>query len=186
MAHELTHQWTGNLITCSWWDEIWINEAFADIGGYLGLRYAEPSWNWESEFNTYEMFTALRADALTTSRPIINKQNNDGFVVESPKQISSQFDNIAYAKGGTINRMVIQAMEERRWQDGMRAYLNENAYTATDGEIYFDYMQQSLDRNAPTDAAWDLPGDFNSTFDCWHRQMGYPLIHVKEDNGKLT
>ena len=185
IAHELTHQWTGNLITCSWWDEIWINEAFADIGGYLGLRYAEPTWNWESEMNTYEMFTALRADATTNSRPIINKQNNDGFVVESPGQISAQFDNIAYAKGGTVNRMVISNIEEKRWQSGMRSYLNENAYTNTDGQIYFSYMQQALDQNQEQNDLWQVPTNFNQTYDCWYRQMGYPLIRINEDNGVL-
>ena len=185
VAHELTHQWTGNLITCEWWDEIWINEAFADIGGYLGLRYAEPSWNWESEFTVHELYGALRADAMTNSRPLINKQNNGGAVVESPQQINRQFDGIAYAKGGSINRMVMGAMEERRWQAGMRDYLTKNAYTATNGEIYFDHMQTALDENKPLDPEWDLPFNFNQTFDAWHRQMGYPIITIEVDNGVL-
>jgi aminopeptidase N len=55
-AHELQHQWTGNLITCTWWDELWINEAFADYGGYLGLIWAEPTWNWKNEFIQNEWF----------------------------------------------------------------------------------------------------------------------------------
>ena len=145
------HQWTGNLITCSWWDEIWINEAFADIGGYFGLRYAEPEIIWENQMVFKELFTALRADASITSRPIINKQNNNDFVVESPSEISRQFDNIAYAKGGSINKMVIHAMEERRWQHGMRVYLKENQYENTDGEIYFAFMQMALDDLEATD-----------------------------------
>ena len=191
IAHELTHQWTGNLITCSWWDEIWINEAFADIGGYLGLRYAEPTWNWETEFTVHELYSALRADSTINSRPLINKQNNDGYVVESPAQINRQFDGIAYAKGGSINRMVIHAMEERRWRAGMIDYLNTNQYTNTDGEIYFSHMQAALKNNPVTDPEWDLPGErsdthFNETFDCWHRQMGFPIIMVNEDNGVLT
>ena len=145
ISHELTHQWTGNLITCSWWDELWINEAFADLGGYFGLRYAHPEIIWENQFVFKELFVSLRADALVTSRPIINKQNNNDFVVETPSDINRQFDNIAYAKGGSINKMVIHAMEERRWQYGMRIYLKENQYENTDGEIYFDFMQMALD-----------------------------------------
>ena len=77
-AHELAHQWTGNLVTCSWWDEIWINEGFADIGGYLGLRYAEPTWNWVNEFWNSQHMNGLRVDARPTTRPLINKQ---GFAV---------------------------------------------------------------------------------------------------------
>ena len=151
ISHELTHQWTGNLITCSWWDELWINEAFADLGGYFGLRYAHPEIIWENQFVFKELFVSLRADALVTSRPIINKQNNNDFVVETPSDINRQFDNIAYAKGGSINKMVIHAMEERRWQHGMRMYLNENQYENTDGEIYFVYMQRALDDLEATD-----------------------------------
>merc|ERR1711892_1149068 len=184
IGHELMHQWTGNLITCTWWDEIWINEAFADIGGYLGLRYAEPTWNWESEMTTYELYTGLRADATVNSRPIINKQNNDGFVVESPGQISAQFDNIAYAKGGSINKMVIHAIQEHRWQSGMRSYLNQNQYQNTDGEIYFQFMEEAL--NIAGKGNWDMPGGFNETFDCWYRQMGYPIVMVEEKSGVLT
>ena len=73
IAHELQHQWTGNLITCTWWDEIWINEAFADFGGYLGLRWAEPEWDWKAEFFIDEFTVGLRADHTITSRPLINK-----------------------------------------------------------------------------------------------------------------
>lgn len=50
IGHELTHQWTGNYVTCSWWDEIWINEAFANLGGYFGMRYSDPDWIWENIF----------------------------------------------------------------------------------------------------------------------------------------
>ena len=75
-------------VTCTWWDEIWINEAFADLGGYIGLRYSEPEWIWENEMVMYELFRGLRPDGTIESRPIINKQNNDGFVVETPADIS--------------------------------------------------------------------------------------------------
>ena len=192
IAHELMHQWTGNLVTCTWWDEIWINEAFADIGGYLGLRYAEPTWNWESEMTTYELFTALRADATTNSRPIINKQNNDGFVVETPAQISAQFDNIAYAKGGSINKMVIHAMQERRWQLGMQDFLVRNNRNNADGEKYFEAMDYAIFENEPNGTDWHLPFEdlpyyrFSKTFECWYKQMGYPIIRIHEDSGVLT
>ena len=61
-----------------------------------------------------------------TTRPLINKQNNDGFKVETPRQITLQFDQIAYAKGGSILRMMQHVMTEAVWVDGMRPYLNQN------------------------------------------------------------
>ena len=80
---------------------------------------------------------ALRADALSQSRPLINKQNNNDFVIETPLEVTLQFDTIAYSKGGAINKMLIHAMEEARWQNGMRKYLKDNQYGTVDGQIYF-------------------------------------------------
>ena len=75
-CHELSHQvwvgymhhfsriqWTGNLVTTTWWDEIWIHESFADLGGFLGLRWAEKTWNWENEFVNSQFMNGLRVDA---------------------------------------------------------------------------------------------------------------------------
>lgn len=87
-AHELAHQWTGNLVTCSWWDEIWINEGFADIGGYLGLRYAEPTWNWYNEFWNSQHMNGLRVDARPTTRPLINKLGFDSHLKHSQIHIT--------------------------------------------------------------------------------------------------
>merc|ERR1712131_285963 len=186
-AHELAHQWTGNLVTCSWWDEIWINEGFADIGGYLGLRYAEPTWNWYNEFWNSQHMNGLRVDARPTTRPLINKQNNDGFVVDSPPKIMIQFDQIAYAKGGSILKMMQHVMTEEIWVDGMRQYLDERQFQLSDGEIYFSYMQNALDRADITE--WGLPNgkSFNETFDGWVRQCGHPVLTVSqsEDTVKI-
>ena len=191
----MQHQWTGNLVTCTWWDELWINEAFADLGGYLGLRYAEPEWNWKNEFLVGEVYTGLRADDYIDSRPIINKQNNNGFKVDQPSTIGRQFDLITYQKGGSILLMVMQAMTEKRWQYGMQIYLNEQKFTSTDGEIYFSYMQRAVEEVALDDKKWELPyteynaeglSPYNQTFDCWFRQMGYPVIHVQYGNAAIS
>ena len=96
-----------------------------------------------------ETFQALRADASIYSRPIINKQNNNGSTVESPYEIGSQFDSIAYAKGGNIHKMVQHVIDERRWQAGMREYIQANLYGNTDGRIYFSHMQHAINTVPP-------------------------------------
>ena len=59
IGHELIHQWTGNLISCGWWDDLWINEAFADFGGYLSLRWAEPDVVWENQVRTLHLKSGI-------------------------------------------------------------------------------------------------------------------------------
>ena len=55
----MIHQWTGNLISCGWWDDLWINEAFADFGGYLSLRWAEPDVVWENQARSSQIYDIL-------------------------------------------------------------------------------------------------------------------------------
>ena len=74
------HQWFGNLVTCPWWDEIYINEAFGSIGGYLGLIYGksndEIDYQWEDEYLYSQTYSGLVSDGRTTNRPMVNNANN--------------------------------------------------------------------------------------------------------------
>ena len=137
VGHELQHMWTGNLITTSWWDEVWVSEAFAEYGGFMALQSIEPEWNWQSEFVDYDLWAGLDYDGNVHSRPLINKQNNNGQKVETFLEIVDQFDDIAYAKGACIVRMMVYVMKEWKWQYGMQQYLNEMKFGLTDGSIYF-------------------------------------------------
>ena len=75
IGHELIHQWFGNLVTCDWWDEIYINEAFGSIGGYLGLVWANETtgaeYQWEDEYLCSQTFSGMNTDSRNTSRPMV-------------------------------------------------------------------------------------------------------------------
>ena len=75
IGHELIHQWFGNLVTCDWWDEIYINEAFGSIGGYLGLIWANETtgaeYQWEDEYLCSQTFSGMNTDSRNTSRPMV-------------------------------------------------------------------------------------------------------------------
>ena len=77
IGHELIHQWFGNLVTCDWWDEIYINEAFGSIGGYLGLVWANETtgaeYQWEDEYLCSQTFSGMNTDSRNTSRPMVSK-----------------------------------------------------------------------------------------------------------------
>jgi aminopeptidase N len=70
VAHELAHQWFGNLVTMAWWDDLWLNEGFASYMEHLTVDYLFPSWNIWEQFTTDAMSSAMRLDALRSSHPI--------------------------------------------------------------------------------------------------------------------
>uniref|UniRef100_H2Y902 Aminopeptidase n=1 Tax=Ciona savignyi TaxID=51511 RepID=H2Y902_CIOSA len=100
IAHELSHQWFGDLITPLWWDELWLNEGFATFIEYIGTDYVEPGFRMMDQFVLYDLHDALTVDALTTSRPIIAEN------VTTPDDINALFDDISYSKGGCFIRMI--------------------------------------------------------------------------------
>ncbi|MPC31182.1 Glutamyl aminopeptidase [Portunus trituberculatus] len=92
ISHEMAHQWFGNLVTLKWWDDLWLNEGFASYVEYKGVAHVEPNWEMEFQFCTRTLLPVLGDDALVSSHPIIQ-------TVETPDQINSIFDKIAYNKG---------------------------------------------------------------------------------------
>ena len=130
--------------------EPWPGEGYAKITLHparvynSGLRYAEPEWNWENEFVNSQYMNGLRVDARPSARPLINKQNNNGFVVETPTQITIQFDQVAYAKGGAILKMMQHVITEDAWVDGMQHFLDGEQFSAINGQLYFQYMQDRV------------------------------------------
>jgi aminopeptidase N len=87
-----------------------INEGFAEWGGAFGLQYVDSSVAWENYLFQYDSDWAYWVDQTRNSRPVVNKQNNDGFVVDTCEAIDAQFDGIAYSKGSMLIRMIIDVI----------------------------------------------------------------------------
>ncbi|XP_068243383.1 endoplasmic reticulum aminopeptidase 1-like isoform X1 [Palaemon carinicauda] len=172
IAHELAHQWFGNLVTMSWWSDLWLNEGFASFMESLGTNDAEPGWVMQEQFLVEKMHPALALDALVASHPISTP-------VTDPAQIESIFDTISYNKGASIISMLEYFLGRDLLKEGLRLYLEAHEYG-----------------NAETDDLWDALTkitkkhghflDIKGIMDTWTLQAGFPLISVTLQDGHVT
>uniref|UniRef100_A0A8C4MU83 Aminopeptidase n=1 Tax=Equus asinus TaxID=9793 RepID=A0A8C4MU83_EQUAS len=192
VAHELAHQWFGNLVTMEWWNDIWLNEGFAT---YMELISANATYP-ELELDNYFLdlcFEVIKRDSLNSSRPISNQ-------AETPTQIREMFDTVSYNKGACILNMLKDFLSEEKFQKGIINYLKKFSY----GNAKNDDLWSSLSNSC-------LEGDFTSGGFCysdskttsntlafleenmevkemmttWTLQKGIPLVVVKQEGRSL-
>jgi len=158
-AHELSHQWFGDLVTPAWWDDIWLNESFAE---WMGSKIADqwrPKLGIEQE-QLDETLQAMDTDALRTGRPIHQP-------VETNLQISTTFDEITYQKGAGVIGMVESYLGEERFQRGVRLHLTRHPYGTATAAEFFRAMAEGSGDPAVTGA-----------FESFVNQPGVPIISV--------
>ncbi len=127
VSHELAHQWFGDLVTPKWWDDIWLNESFAN---WMGYRIGNE-WRPDLKINANaidEAFAAMNTDALKAGRPIHQPIRTNG-------DIDAAFDAVTYGKGGQVVAMIAAYLGDEKFRDGVRLHLNHHAYgnASTDG-----------------------------------------------------
>ncbi|MFH1720062.1 MAG: M1 family metallopeptidase [Patescibacteria group bacterium] len=127
IAHELVHQWFGDLVTMKWWDDLWLNESFATFMAYKAVHHFWPEWHVWTDYLTDTVFEGMALDSLRNSHPI---QGN----VEKIEEINELFDEIAYDKGGSILRMLEEYLGHDVFRNGLRAYIAKYQYGNARGE----------------------------------------------------
>jgi aminopeptidase N len=123
IAHELAHQWFGNLVTMKWWDELWLNEGFANFMEYYIVDKIFPEWKILEAYLVSEKSSAIRADSLPSSRAIVKK-------VTAPHHAVEIFDSIAYEKSGNIIRMIFHLIGEDAFMRGLSFYFQNFQYSS--------------------------------------------------------
>ncbi|XP_059338091.1 aminopeptidase N [Ammospiza nelsoni] len=177
IAHELAHQWFGNLVTLRWWNDLWLNEGFASYVEYLGADSAEPAWNIKDLMVLNELHTVMATDALASSHPLSFREEE----INTPAQISEVFDSIAYSKGASVLRMLSSFLSEDIFKEGLQSYLHTFSYSNT---IYSDlwvHLQQAVDKNKV-----QLPDNISNIMDRWTLQMGFPVVTVDTRSGAVS
>lgn len=168
IAHELAHQWFGNLVTMKWWNDLWLNESFATLMEYLAVDALYPDWNIWLDFSTSESIMALRRDAIDGVQAVQVDVNH-------PDEISTLFDGaIVYAKGGRLLRMLQHFVGNDAFQAGLRSYFAAHAYNNTEAA---DLWQ----------AIGDASGqDITHIMSTWISQSGYPVVSVDQNGNQIT
>ncbi|XP_055129956.1 glutamyl aminopeptidase isoform X4 [Symphalangus syndactylus] len=159
VAHELVHQWFGNIVTMDWWEDLWLNEGFASFFEYLGVNHAETDWQMRDQMLLEDVLPVQEDDSLMSSHPIV-------VTVTTPDEITSVFDGISYNKGASILRMLEDWIKPENFQKGCRMYL----------EKYQFKNAKTSDFWAALEEASGLP--VKEVMDTWTRQMGYPVLNV--------
>nr|XP_033323667.1 aminopeptidase N-like [Megalopta genalis] len=174
IAHEFTHQWFGNLVSPKWWEYLWLNEGFATFYEYYITNKIETTWRLMEAFVVDVLQPGLLVDAFDIEQPLNHP-------VDSPNEILEVFQHIAYRKGGSIVRMMINILTEEVFLKGVRTYLKENKYKSIDSDELIKYLQAA----AGYHAVW---GDakLEEIMDTWITRSGYPVVTVKEDNGNFV
>ena len=135
VSHELSHQWFGDLVTPAWWDDIWLNESFAN---WMGFRIGDE---WHPDLNIKagalaEGFTAMRTDALVAGRAIHQP-------IPTNAQIDEAFDSITYGKGGHVVAMIAGYMGDDKFRAGVRAYMAAHRYGNATSTDFFAAMAKA-------------------------------------------
>lgn len=167
VAHELAHQWFGNLVTMEWWSHLWLNEGFATWVASLALDKLFPQWRVWELFLTGNTAGAFGLDALESSHPV-------EVPVATARKIDEIFDEISYSKGGSVIRMIWAFLGESTFREGLRQYLKTHAYG-----------------NASTNDLWKALADASgkpveAIMASWTRQTGLPVLSVHREGSELV
>ena len=167
IAHELAHQWFGNLVTMKWWDDLWLNESFANMMEYVCVDAIEPSWNIFEDFQTSGVPAALKRDATDGVQSVHVE-------VKHPDEINTLFDSaIVYAKGSRLMHMLRRWLGDADFAKGLHAYFEKHQYGNTIGRDLWNALGQASGR------------DVAAFMDSWLEQPGYPVLTATVENDVL-
>ena len=164
IAHELSHQWFGNLVTMQWWNDLWLNESFANMMEYVAIDALQPDWRMWEDFATNEVTAALRRDSLDGVQSVQADVNH-------PDEISTLFDPaIVYAKGGRLLVMVRKLIGEEAFRAGLKSYFEKFAYKNTVGNDLWQELESASGQ------------PIVNLMNAWISQPGLPVVSVSNSH----
>ncbi|XP_061674006.1 endoplasmic reticulum aminopeptidase 1-like isoform X2 [Syngnathoides biaculeatus] len=195
IAHELAHQWFGNLVTMEWWNDLWLNEGFAKFMEFIALDFTHPELQVNDLF-LEKCYHAMEVDSLNSSHPISTP-------VENPTEIQEMFDQVSYDKGACILNMLKEFMTPEVFEIGIIRYLKRHSYQNTVSSHLWESLTDICSSNDLQDAPLkqkafcfkrnlqsgdDYYGDkfdIKTIMETWTLQKGFPIVNVDFRSRKL-
>ncbi|HJQ84702.1 MAG TPA: M1 family aminopeptidase [Candidatus Binatia bacterium] len=164
IAHELAHMWYGDLVTMAWWDDLWLNEAFATWMAYRVVDDWRPDWRMWQGFE-HDRAGALSLDALANTHPIYAP-------VRSVAEATENFDAITYEKGAAVVRMIEHYLGPDAFRDGVRRYMRRHR----EGNTVAADLWRALEEASGKEVA--------RVAQAWIAQAGFPLVSIAPARGR--
>lgn len=166
LAHEMAHQWFGDLVTMQWWNDIWLNEGFATWMATKPMKEWKPEWRADL-YEVGESIGARSTDSLRSTRPIRQK-------AETSNEINELFDAIAYEKTAAVLRMIESYVGEETFQKGINLYIKEHSYGNAAAEDFWGALTRASGK--PVD----------KIMSSFVTQAGIPLVSASHKGDKLA
>ncbi|XP_011635269.1 puromycin-sensitive aminopeptidase [Pogonomyrmex barbatus] len=169
VAHELAHQWFGNLVTMEWWTHLWLNEGYASFVEFLCVAHLFPEYDIWTQFVTDTYIRALELDALKNSHPI-------EVPVGHPSEIDEIFDDISYHKGASVIRMLHAYIGDDDFRKGMNLYLKRHSYANAETEDLWAALEEASNKAV------------RRVMSSWTKRQGFPVVKVdyrQEGNDRI-
>jgi aminopeptidase N len=167
IAHEISHQWFGNLVTMKWWEDLWLNESFASIMENIAPDHLHPDWHQWEDFATSRVLSASQRDIYKDVQSV-------GVEVNHPDEIMTLFDPaIVYAKGARLLTMLRDYIGEDAFREGLKSYFKKHAYGNTSRNDLWQELSLASGQ------------DVGKVMTPWIQQSGQPLLSVSREKDKL-
>jgi aminopeptidase N len=167
VCHEMSHMWFGDLVTMKWWNDLWLNESFANMMEYVASDALYPEWHMKNQFVTTEGLAAFRRDSIAGVQAIKTEVNH-------PDEISTLFDpSIVYAKGGRLLNMLRTYIGEDDFRKGLKEYFSTHAYKNTVGDDLWAALSKASGK--------DVAGFMNP----WLQQSNFPVVTVDQQGNTV-
>nr|CAD2203580.1 unnamed protein product [Meloidogyne enterolobii] len=171
VAHELAHQWFGNLVTMRWWSDLWLNEGFATLMEYLGTdAISNGGFRMRDYFIIEALDSAFDRDSRATSHPLF-------FEIRKAEDVSEAFDSITYSKGASVLRMIRSVMGEESFKNGLNIYLNRFKYHNAEHSDLWDALTEAVPQHLLDSEG--QPFNVKNFAKYWTEQTGFPVVQVK-------
>ncbi len=166
IAHELAHQWFGDLVTMKWWNDLWLNESFATFMSYKAVDSIYPQWDFWGRFVLDETKGAMLKDSLHVTHPIEVE-------VKSVSEIEQIFDDISYGKGASILRMIEAYLGKEDFREGIAKYLEKYKFSNAEGKDLWSSLEEASRKPV------------SSIMPAWLTTEGYPVVAVEVEGRKI-